>query len=433
MNTNEKWILGCQAPDCGQLADGFFNAGPMFADDRDGATPEDSKMQVVYDVTEADFDVYVAALKESGICGYLERSQAADKFFAFAQNGKYYHVRFTAKRGEIRVIEDVISTPIDEFGYTENGPEKTVFYQYALYYDPDNAVTDKTVNCGMLYIVKLSDNSLFMIDGGHIYQSSDEMIEGLWQFLRHITNTSEDGTIRISGWYCTHAHDDHHNGFTKLLNRYHEQILLERVMFNIPHFSYGGNYALSTFGMKETVPYHYPEAKLLKLHAGQIFDIADMTIEVLYAHEDAAEKEDLDRMHLEDFNCTSSILKLTINGEDIMMLGDTNVETEVLLQKYSEPNLWKADMVQVAHHCFNYLDVMYEWIKAPVAVLPNSFDNAHREENIGKLAGVLKWVKNDQIYYESDATYGFVAGEKGFELVEKLPLIGGPYDDSGIL
>ncbi len=433
MNDKEKWVLGCQAPACGQLAEGYFNVGPMFADDRNGMTPEDSKMQVVFDVTEADFEAYVTSLKESGVKGYLERSQGADKFFAFAQNGKYYHVCFTAKRGEIRVIEDVVTTPVDEFGYQANGTEKTVFYQYGLYYDPDNNVTDKTVNCGMLYVVKLSDNSLFMIDGGHIYQCSDEMIEGLWKFLLRITNTPEDGTIRIAGWYFTHAHDDHLNGCTKLLNRHHEQILLERVMFNFPYFGYCGNYALSTYGMKETVPNYYPDAKLLKLHAGQKFDLADVTVEVMYAHEDAAERVDLSRMHLGDFNSTSSILKVTIDGKDIMMLGDTNVETEVLMKKYSEPSLWKADMVQVAHHCFNYLDTMYEWIGASVAVLPNSYYAAHRWDNIEKLAGVLKWVKDDQIYYEGEATYGFVVGKQGFELVEELPVIGGPYDGSGIL
>ena len=60
MSDNVKWILGCQAPACGQLAEGYFNVGPMFADDRNGETSEDSKMQVVFDVTEADFDAYVS-------------------------------------------------------------------------------------------------------------------------------------------------------------------------------------------------------------------------------------------------------------------------------------------------------------------------------------------------------------------------------------
>ena len=60
-------------------------------------------------------------------------------------------------------------------------------------------MTETTANCGMVYVIHLSDNSLFMIDGGYIYQCSNEMIEGLWKFLLRITNTPEDGTIRIAG------------------------------------------------------------------------------------------------------------------------------------------------------------------------------------------------------------------------------------------
>ena len=432
MCEKKDWVLGCLAPACGQLAKGFYNAGPMFADDRNGVTSEDSRMQVVFDVVEADFDAYVATLKAAGMNGYLERSLGKDKFFAFAYAGKYYHVSFIEKRGEIRVVEDVLTTPISEFAYYKKGEQKSVFYQYGLYYDPNNDMTETTANCGMIYVVRLSDNSLFMVDGGYIYQCTNEMIEGLWKFLLRITNTPEDGTIRIAGWYFTHAHDDHTDGCTKLLNRHHEQIVLERVMFNFPCFWYNDSYSINTYLMKEAVAKYYPQAKLLKLHTGQKFSLADMTVEVMYAQEDAAERVDLSKMHLLDFNSTSSILKLTLDGKDIMMLGDTNIDAEALLKKYSDASLWKADMVQVAHHCFNHLDTMYEWIAAPMAVLPNTYFAAHRWDNIDKLAGVLKWVKDDQVYYEGEGTDAFVATEDGFKHVETLPVIGGEYDFSGL-
>lgn len=431
MSEKKKWVLDCLAPKCGTLADGFYNAGPMLADDRNGTTSEDSRMQVVSDVKEADFQEYVSELKGAGANGYLERNQGKDQFFAFAQHDKYYHVSYYAKRSELRVVEDIATTPVTEFGYSELGNQKTVFYQYGLYYDPQNDVTDKTVNCGMLYIIRLSDNSLFMVDGGFIFQCTDEMMAALWQFLLRITNTPENGTIHIAGWYFTHAHDDHIDGCTKLLNRHHDQIILERILFNFPYYGYTWGYSVSTYDMKTMVTKYYPQVKVLKLHTGQKFSLADMEIEVLYTQEDAAEKVDLGRIHLDDFNCTSSILKLTIDGKHVMMLGDTNEETERLLAKYSEPALWKADMVQVAHHCFNYLDTLYEWIAAPVAVMPNSYFGAHTPENIGKLAGVLKWLKDDEIYYEGQGTDGFVATENGFEHVENLPVIGGPYDGSG--
>lgn len=431
MCDKKDWVLDCLAPTRGQLAEGFYNAGVMLADDRSGIIPESSRMQLIYNATEADFDAYVALLKASGANVYLERNLGNDKFLAFAQNGKYYHVSFLAKRGEIRVIEEVETTSLAEFGYDKKGDKKTVFYQYALYYDPENNVTDTTVNCGMLYVIKLSDNSLFMVDGGHIRQCSDEMMEGLWKFLLRITDTPEDGAIRIAGWYFTHAHDDHTDGCTKLLNHHHDRIALERVLFNFPYCGYMGGYSTSIYGAFEAIAKYYPQVKVLKLHTGQEFTLADMKVEVFYAHEDLAERKDLDRVHFGDSNCMSSILKLTIDGKTIMMLGDTNVETEDMLKKYGDGSLWEADMVQVAHHCFNYLDTVYEWIHAPVAVVPNSHYGANRWDNIGKLAGVLKWVKDDQVYYEGSATYGFVATEKGFKQVETYPLIGGSYDFSG--
>jgi len=428
---NNTWLLNCPAPACGQLANGYYNAGPMLADDRTGETPEDSRLQVCTQVSESDFDIYIASLKAADISSYLERNIGADKFFAFTYEGNFYHVSYLAKRNELRIVEDKISTPLPSFEYHRSGEKKTILYQYGLYYDPQNNVTDKTVNCGMLYIIRLSDNSLFLIDGGHIRQWNDPAMDAFWKFLLSITDTPENGTIRISGWYCTHAHDDHTNGFTKLLTRHRDQIILERVMFNFPYYGYCGGYSISTYDMKKAVSEWYPEAKVLKLHTGQIFNLADMTLEVYYTHEDAAEAKELSRIHLGDFNCTSSILKLTIDGRTVMMLGDTNIETEALLAAYSDKALWKADMVQVAHHCFNYLDTLYEWIAAPVAMLPNSYFAGHRYDNIGKLAGVLKYVKNDQIYYEGSGTDAFAADTDGWKQIEHFPLTGGEYDYSG--
>lgn len=431
MEEKNMWVLGCPAPKSGQLVKGYYNAGPMLADDRAGMTEEDSKMQIISNTAETDFDEYVESLKNRGIQGYLERNLGHDKFFGFSYEGKQYHVSYVAKRGELRIVEDASTTPVNEFGYHLVGQEKTVLYQYGLYYDPENHVTEKTVNCGMLYIVKLSDNSLFMIDGGHIRQWNEEAIEALWQFLLQITNTSEDGTIRISGWYITHAHEDHLDGCTKLLNRYHKQIMLERMMYNFPCFGISRGYVQSTFDMKKIVSSAYPQVNVLKLHTGQKFDLADMTVEVLYTHEDAAEKEDLSKIHLGDFNCTSTIIKLTIAGKTVMMLGDTNVEAEELLTKYSAKEIWKSDMVQVAHHCFNHLDTLYEWVGAPVAMLPNSYFGAHTPENLAKLDGVLKHVKENQIYYEGQETYGFAVTESGWKQIERVPLVGGVYDGSG--
>ena len=99
MNTQTNWILNCPAPKCGQFANSYYNAGPMLANDRNEATEEDSKLQLIFDVTEADFNDYVQNLKNLDIEPYLERNLGADKFFAFHYANKHYHVSYFATRG----------------------------------------------------------------------------------------------------------------------------------------------------------------------------------------------------------------------------------------------------------------------------------------------------------------------------------------------
>ena len=62
----DKWIFSCPAPECGEIVEGFYNAGPMLKYDREGFTDEDSKMQIVKGVTKADFDEYKKKLSSAG-------------------------------------------------------------------------------------------------------------------------------------------------------------------------------------------------------------------------------------------------------------------------------------------------------------------------------------------------------------------------------
>lgn len=429
--TEKNWLLGCPPPCFGSVAEGFYNCGPMSADERPGPTGEDSRMQIVTHVTEADFESYVAGLKSNGVRFYLERTLGYDAFFAFLLEGKNYHLRFCSRRRELRVIEEPESVALPGFGYSLRGSRQTVLYQYGLYYDPDNNMTERTANCGMLYIIRLSDNSLFMMDGGYHLQWRREAMEHLWQFLREITDTPEGGKVRISCWYFTHTHADHIDGCVKLLNLHHDEIVLERLMFNFPRYDQVPGYEPAGYQVKEQVAKWYPQAKYLKLHTGQKFTLADMDIEVFYTQEDGVVPENITCFPMRDRNCMSTILKVTVDGATVMLLADTNVETEDWLRENADPKPWKSDMVQLAHHCFNYLDTLYQWIEAPMILVPNSYGGAHQPENEPKLQGALKYMTGDQIWYEGGGTDGFAVVGGRWEHVYHGTLVGGEYDFSG--
>lgn len=428
MTTQNNWILSCPAPKAGRVVEGFYNAGPIIADDRSGPTPEDTRIQIVADITEKDYEQHIRELQIAGNTGYLENRIGPDRFFAYENAGRNYHIRFCAKRGEIRVAEEPDYVSPVGFGYQAQGTEQTTLYQYGLYYDPNNNMTPKTANCGMLYIIKLSDNSLFMMDAGFYLQWKEEAIDGLWQFMRQITNTPEDGTVRVSAWYFTHTHADHIDGCAKLLHKYHEHIVIDRLLYNFPRYDALANYEPSIFYVKEQVARWYPHCKFLKLHAGQKFDLADMSVEVFYTQEDAISEGNMSTFPLRDSNCMSSILKLTVGGKTAMMLGDTNIEAEAWIAENSEPGPWKSDMVQLAHHCFNYLDTLYAWIEAPVVLVPNSYGGAHQPENAPKLAGAEKFAREGQVFYEGGGTDGFIAAENGWVHTAHYDVIGGEFD-----
>ncbi len=430
MNKRENQIIGCPMPEKGEIAKGVYYAGAMLKDDTNGPTDDESLMQVVCGVNKADFDEYVEKLKNSGARIYLENAMLDDRCVGFEYDCKQYYAMFSSKRNEIRIVEDPVELPLDKFAYSDTGDKKTTVYCYGLYHDPANRNTVNTINCGMIYIVRLSDGSLFVVDGGYYFQHSKEANDALFNFMSEIADKQDDGKIRISCWYFTHGHDDHTDGCTRLLTRFHDKINLERVMHGFQSRMLCRGFSPACLDMKEAVTEYYPNVKTLKLHSGQKFRLSDMTVEVLFAAEDVISADALDTMPLRDFNATSTIVKLTIEGQRFMLLGDTSTETETFTEQYGNPQLWKAEMVQVAHHCFNYLPKMYEWVSAPVASVPNRYYGAHAADNIHKLREVFKYAKDGQVYYNGDATYAFEATKDGFVNVASYPLAGKEFDMS---
>jgi hypothetical protein len=206
-------------------------------------------------------------------------------------------------------------------------------------------------------------------------------------------------------------------------------------MFNFPSFQTvkTGYRAFVNTWFKHIVREFHNDAVFLKPHTGMNFDLADMNIEVMYTHEDAVNFSNPAKSSLSNFNSSSTVLKLTI-GKDrtFMLLGDTDTEAEKLLTKmYTESSTFKSDIVQVAHHNFNYLRILYRWIAPSIALVPNSYANANTSGNSPKLKDVSDFTGKDNIYYEGNGTYGLRVVDGQWKLVYEAKVIGGAYDGSG--
>ena len=74
--------------DGGCAAEGFYNAGPMLADDREGATAEDTLMRLITGTTAEEFAAYGRKLAEAGFVTVFENSTPAAECVQWVKIGR---------------------------------------------------------------------------------------------------------------------------------------------------------------------------------------------------------------------------------------------------------------------------------------------------------------------------------------------------------
>lgn len=413
----------------GKASPYIYNVGCGMENDLDAPTDRDCYAMLITETDADSYCKYVDKLRDNGYAVLFGNRIGDNIYTLLTGNGNTLYVYYTHAKGEVRIISDPVSTDPVSFGYSFDGNGSEI-YQYALHYDPSNGHSPTTTNCGMLFMVRLADNSLYMYDAGDLLQCSDKALEGMMDFMHRITNTPWGEKIRICAWHISHAHNDHFCGCAKMLNRYHSHLSVERFMYNFPSSTVRRPDS-QTGIFKEMINKYCPDALYIKLHTGQKFTLANAEFEVLYTHEDALRADNPLAYPLRDYNCTSVILKMTVDGGRVMWLGDTNTEAEAIVAPLFPEDVWSSDVVQVAHHCFNYLSTLYPLIKAPYAMLPNSYFGGHTPENLPKLAQVLCHLASPDCITYSDVTSGFHFKDGKYEKFLEEPCTGGEYDFSG--
>ena len=357
-----------------------YNSGPGLAIDQKTITDEDSKMVIMSSTNAKTFTAYVQMLLDKGFTKIAFNRIEDNIFYTLKNCGKLYYLYFTAYSKQVRIIQDNSTrTMLSDLDITKQEAHKTEFYVYSLDYTQGQHATSNTdywkIDCGSLMIVKLSDNSLFILDSGHERQSSKAALEGLLNFLYKITGQNVGTTLNISGWFFSHAHGDHVYMTYPFITKYHDFLNIKSVLFNFPSYmtlSTGYDIA-STMLMKQTFNSYYPDCKYVKLHTGQRFSFQGVKFNVLYTHEDAVDSNGITT--ITNFNKSSTVLKMTMDNKKFILLADATTQSgNDMLHMYSEATL-RSDCVQTAHHGYNDLTSAYTMIAAPLAIFSNSKEN----------------------------------------------------------
>ena len=82
-------------------------------------------------------------------------------------------------------------------------------------------------DCGMVYIIRLTDGRFIIIDGGMCeYEEKEHFLELLEQ--QKVT----EGKPVIAAWFITHPHDDHFNMFARIMTQHADCVELESVVYS---------------------------------------------------------------------------------------------------------------------------------------------------------------------------------------------------------
>lgn len=397
---------------------------------------KEDRMQTVSGTTGEEFLAYLGRLRAAGYTREFERTAESNLFASYVKGSTRVYAYYTPASREARVIAESteVSRSVADFSYsyTKKTGDTTALYQYALpLRDATHLKSDNYVDRGMLYVVKLADNKVVIIDGGESVQFTDARLDDLMSFLREITGVGKDGTVTIAAWFLTHAHQDHVQGFFALARRYSAYLTLERVFYSIPswHSDNATVKSVNDSVTKRMLGYigsYFGDdnVQFLKIHTGQVIRLADVTFEILYTHEDLADPVTAKTRLDSNYNESSAVMKIGFDGKSALITGDIDTKAATLLMRNWSTVTLKVDVLQLAHHVLNDLSSLYTLLEARILLVPQS---AYRiaEHSTAKptFAVAERYADEGMIFFENVETVGLAVDGGKVTVVYRRPML----------
>lgn len=268
------------------------------------------------------------------------------------------------------------------------------------------------------YVIKTGAGKLIVIDGGIDGEGKDRK-PYMPAALRAILGLNEGDYFEVEAWFLSHAHKDHMNELSKMLNKYSSEsnYKINNIYFDFPTFGSkeypAANADMDISKIKQNIN-KYGEAIGAKVKEGSTyyddingavinseavakglsFQIDDVKIDVLQTWNKADGTSNL--------NDTSLVLRANIGDQTVLFLNDLGViGGKRLLKTYGDE--LKSDIVQMAHHGQAGVDEnVYKTIDADVHLWPTPI---WVWNNVGKMYGidtVREWLYGKTFYEASE-------------------------------
>ena len=394
----------------------FYNCGSLVK--TYGQEPEDScQLFNVTATSSEDVSGFVRHLTGKGWSLKSQTSLEENQFYRLTYGSRKVNVNFYGNTNKAVVIAEHsknVSPSEISYTYKPKTGEAARFYMFGLKMDSngfnwnEEGNTNGYPNCGECLVIKCADNSVIIVDGGDPLQMESADQTRFINFLHEITGKASDEVITVSAWYITHFHRDHILGMRTLFMKNSKKFELERVICNMPSLeavSKSNPSAANFKNISDLILKFYPQCQEIKVHTGDILQIADVTMTTLFTHEDIVGQDG--NFASTDFNTTSTVMKIeTVSGMSMVVTGDMSVAAENILCSNFSTETLKCDILQQPHHNINNNKTIYEFANAQVMLFTQREGQFNKNENRRAQADLaIIWCK--KWYCQGDKTVGF--------------------------
>lgn len=295
---------------------------------------------------------YRDELFRAGFTSVTERSICGNRFLKVRGFGCDVRLQYFPSDESMRIL--VSGTEPDVQGGKGDGDkfDSVTVVQIGLGVDiTSRPISRDTASVSMSYVIRLSDGSFIVYDGGLKLKEYAERL------LRTLNRLTPDGKPRIAAWILTHPHPDHTGVLEYFAENpeYRDAVDVELFISNFPS-------DIQVAGESEDLPAYqnavkkcmdfFPSAKKIKPFTGDILFIHGVELEVLYSQEVFLPT------HMNDLNASSLVTRLTAEGCSLLFPADHSDQESAYqnlhFNKGAIRKIWgtylKSDFVQVCHH-----------------------------------------------------------------------------------
>lgn len=372
-------------------------------------------MQNVTSTNLEEFSDYIDVLKEKEFREEGSRTLEDNYFYRFVRGNQRVFVNYYGNSNKAIIVlenEKGVSPKEISYAYVPKEGEYSEVYMFGLKMDPrgmNRKVPENTsgfVNNGASMIIKCADNSVIIIDGGDERQMEADDQERFYNLLCKITGKKAGEVITISAWFITHVHNDHVSGLCRAVETDLDKYQIERVICNAPEPASVQCAQEHMYQMTaDLIQNHFADCQEIKIHTGDVLRIADITLTVVYTHEDLVNEDGV--FTCDDYNATSTvIIAEAASGMRFLITGDINERAEDVMCSHFTGKTLKCDILQQPHHNFNDNKLVYEYGDTQVMLMTQASGGLIKNEMMTAHSNMAKkWCR--EWYCGGNETVGF--------------------------